>query len=831
MIDEARRQERIAHCQAAMDADIANWRLRYPGMPILILDPMDPDIPVADELTVDLQVPDDPDLQMLAQVLNRPIPQSRRLHFRLPPQPPGGPNEQDRELLWYWQLLRQLAALPHDTAAVLRYGLRDRTYGTGTVLSLALNSSPDALARNHSAFEIARVWSEDIFTRCVWLEVGRYGLSNDDVALHWLARLPRLSLPEVDSRKIDSADLLKVHARESGQLIWAWNLWRLGLHHEKLGNADVAICDRFRLCHFPLSPEERLAIVRGNFRQLASTVEALVGQNHPPTVAMLPELTPEQLHRVLVQFKYESDYHPLTNPDGPLFQALKALPFDAAQRQHLRWLAIQWGVWPAAAWDSGDAAVLRKRFGKKKPGKTEQIGLDAIGEIALRDKAGQAVPPELLSDVIRSTMLDGFTDTAKQVAGFLDTLDPASSALLAERVAPALEAHIADKKAARYYLPLLAFALRTPSDRTLRLARAFLAKTRAGDDVTAAQLLDYLALTGQAEALAMLFDIVEGHRRSVTMHRAGDSLTMIRRHTGESAKALRARAVPDWGFDAQGRLLLETGIELRLTPMLEPVIANGVQDSAAKARIAQLQENAQWVGPMLQRAALSAMVLQYRWPVAEWHRLYRERPLWGALGQRVLWLWEGADGAALAFRPAEDGSYLDAAGDVLPPLGEGQVRFADEAALSPDAWAAWQQHFQDFELAPLMVQHPRSPAPGQAEMEFDQRVAEKYPDRVRWSAPLEEMRVVPLSSIAAALEPLGWRKADVQQDGSYSLQRPIGPWFVGLGLRDAQGTGRYPRKPVTVAISRWRDGADPSEAEVARVTHAALCDMAALPRE
>ncbi|WP_262401676.1 DUF4132 domain-containing protein [Actinomadura sp. CNU-125] len=92
-----------------------------------------------------------------------------------------------------------------------------------------------------------------------------------------------------------------------------------------------------------------------------------------------------------------------------------------------------------------------------------------------------------------------------------------------------------------------------------------------------------------------------------------------------------------------------------------------------------------------------AMVTGRCWTAAEFRDHLSGHPLVGHLVRRLVWLAEREDGTAVSFRVAEDGTFADAADEIVTVADTAGIRAAHPLHLG-DEVKAWSEVFADYEI-------------------------------------------------------------------------------------------------------------------------------------
>ncbi|WP_433148691.1 DUF4132 domain-containing protein [Actinomadura nitritigenes] len=258
----------------------------------------------------------------------------------------------------------------------------------------------------------------------------------------------------------------------------------------------------------------------------------------------------------------------------------------------------------------------------------------------------------------------------------------------------------------------------TGDDETMRRLGA-LARAATGQSHIRMPLngLDVLAASGSDVALLQLHLVADKARPKRLKNKAGKLLTQVAEARGLTLDQLADRMVPDFGLDASGGMTLDFGprsFRVGFDEQLRPVVFDdtgrlrkslpkpGAKDDpelaeAAGRAFAGLKKDVRSAASDLVRRMERAMARQRRWSVPDFRRFFAEHPLACHLARRLVWLSEDEDGAATAFRVAEDRSFAGVDDEALALPDSGAVLVAHPLRLG-ETVAAWSELFADYEI-------------------------------------------------------------------------------------------------------------------------------------
>jgi hypothetical protein len=234
-----------------------------------------------------------------------------------------------------------------------------------------------------------------------------------------------------------------------------------------------------------------------------------------------------------------------------------------------------------------------------------------------------------------------------------------------------------------------------------------------GSTGRAAAALDVLAGIGSDVALTHLFELTRRGRYKGLKARAVRKIDEIAAARGITPDALADRAVPDFGLDAQGTLVLDYGprhftvtFDQQLVPLV--VEPNGkVRKSAPKpgpnddpalapaayALFTGLKKDLRTIADQEIKRLELAMTTRRSWTPDDFHALFVTHPLLGHIVGRLVWITDGGT----AFRVAEDRTYGDVNDDPFTPAPDARISIAHPILLDDDL-DAWAELLADYEI-------------------------------------------------------------------------------------------------------------------------------------
>ncbi|HEU5027909.1 MAG TPA: DUF4132 domain-containing protein [Spirillospora sp.] len=234
-----------------------------------------------------------------------------------------------------------------------------------------------------------------------------------------------------------------------------------------------------------------------------------------------------------------------------------------------------------------------------------------------------------------------------------------------------------------------------------------------GGTARAVAALDVLARIGSDVALTHLFELTRRGRYKGLKAKAAQRIDEIAAARGITPDDLADRAVPDFGLDEQGTLVLDYGprrftvtFDQQLAPLV--VEANGkVRKSAPKpgpkddpalapaahALFAGLRADLRTIAGQEIGRLEKAMITRRGWTPDDFRRLFVDHPLLRHIVRRLVWI----TGDGTAFRVAEDRTYADINDDAFTPAPDARIGIAHPLLLGDDL-GAWAELFADYEI-------------------------------------------------------------------------------------------------------------------------------------
>jgi len=225
--------------------------------------------------------------------------------------------------------------------------------------------------------------------------------------------------------------------------------------------------------------------------------------------------------------------------------------------------------------------------------------------------------------------------------------------------------------------------------------------------------LDVLGGIGSDVALTHLFELTRRCKYKGLKAGAVRKIDEIAAARGITPDALADRAVPDFGLDGQGTLVLDYGprrftvtFDQQLVPLV--VEPNGrVRKSAPKpgpkddpalapaahALFTGLKKDLRTIADQEIKRLELAMTTRRSWTPEDFHALFVTHPLLGHIVRRLVWITDGG----ISFRVAEDHTYADVDDSPFTPAPDARIGIAHPILLADDL-EGWSELLADYEI-------------------------------------------------------------------------------------------------------------------------------------
>jgi len=236
-------------------------------------------------------------------------------------------------------------------------------------------------------------------------------------------------------------------------------------------------------------------------------------------------------------------------------------------------------------------------------------------------------------------------------------------------------------------------------------------------------LLGMLSTIDADEAIAYLLSISQRFRTAGIRDEATKYVQHVAERKAWSHAELGDRTMPTAGFDRHGKLEISYGersFHAAVTPELTIQLSDAEGKSLKSLPAARKSEDEAVVKAAkktfstaksaLKKFAKSqaerlyeAMCTQRTWSLEDWRNYLWGHPLCRHLCQRLIWSVVGEEEPA-TFRPLDDGSLTDCQDEELTLEDKSELRLAHRLFVSDVAAQEWEQHFADYDIAPLFPQ-------------------------------------------------------------------------------------------------------------------------------
>ncbi|WNV92158.1 DUF4132 domain-containing protein [Umezawaea sp. Da 62-37] len=254
--------------------------------------------------------------------------------------------------------------------------------------------------------------------------------------------------------------------------------------------------------------------------------------------------------------------------------------------------------------------------------------------------------------------------------------------------------------------------------------------------------LDVLAAIGTDAALTALNSIAQKAEFAGIKRKAREKIGEVAAGMGLTAEELGDRLVPDLGLDDASSTVIDYGTRrftIGFDEQLRPFVLDesgkrlkalpkpGAKDDVEVApaehkRFARLKKDVRTIADDQIVRLERSMMLERRWPAAEFRAYLVAHPLLRHLVRRLVW----TTGDGRSFRVAEDGTFADVRDETFPLPDDAVVGVAHPLHLGEDV-AAWAEVFADYEVLQPFPQLVR-PVRRFTEAELSSRVLERFKD-------------------------------------------------------------------------------------------------------
>jgi len=256
---------------------------------------------------------------------------------------------------------------------------------------------------------------------------------------------------------------------------------------------------------------------------------------------------------------------------------------------------------------------------------------------------------------------------------------------------------------------------------------AYIRKHRGQRKPQIRALIEMLAWIDQPATVQAVMSIASGFpTRSIELEALRQAELLARRR-GVTLEDLADGAVPDGGFDADGRKTLDFGQRTFTVHLDDNLSIRLVNDSSGasirslpaartaedadhvkgiKRGLTDLKKELKSTLAMQPGRLHTAMLVGRDWSVAEFRRYFVDHPVMLRVATRLTW--RGVAGDVVAtFRPLSDGSLIGADDSDVELDPAARISLAHEQVVGDAVSSQWLTHLVDYELAPLFAQFGR----------------------------------------------------------------------------------------------------------------------------
>ena len=237
-------------------------------------------------------------------------------------------------------------------------------------------------------------------------------------------------------------------------------------------------------------------------------------------------------------------------------------------------------------------------------------------------------------------------------------------------------------------------------------------------------LLQLLTWIDDNSATQLLISVSDRFRTRGIQKEAEKLVNELAKRNGWSPDELSDRTIPTAGFDQgveqtlnygsrQFTLLLDANMSLVLKNPDGKVIkslptARKDDDAdlvkAAKKQLSDSRKQLKQVLTMQQARLYEAMCTQRAWRFPDWDLYLNQHPIVGRYCQQLVWAIYDGDTLVQTLRPLEDRTFTNAEDEEVTPPPEAIIRLAHSCIIPFELTTAWQTHFADYGVMPLLQQ-------------------------------------------------------------------------------------------------------------------------------
>ncbi|MCL2594019.1 MAG: DUF4132 domain-containing protein [Promicromonosporaceae bacterium] len=269
---------------------------------------------------------------------------------------------------------------------------------------------------------------------------------------------------------------------------------------------------------------------------------------------------------------------------------------------------------------------------------------------------------------------------------------------------------------------LLALTTRLPGIELATAVQAYI-RDHGGRRSQVESLVTALYANGDPAAIQLLLSISRRFKQATVQAKARELVERLAEQRGWTPDELADRTIPTAGFGKDRLLRLDYGpreflgrvgpgakIELSdadgkpLKALPSPRVGDDEElVTAAKKQLTTARKELKAVLTLQTARLYEAMCAGRTWSAADFTEFLAVHPLVSQLITRLVWL-ENPGPAQRAFRPAEDGEFIDASDESVMFDPQARIGLAHHTLLPAAEVEAWRTHLADYEVTPLFEQ-------------------------------------------------------------------------------------------------------------------------------
>jgi hypothetical protein len=228
-----------------------------------------------------------------------------------------------------------------------------------------------------------------------------------------------------------------------------------------------------------------------------------------------------------------------------------------------------------------------------------------------------------------------------------------------------------------------------------------------------AQMVNVLGNVSSDTTLQLLVMISKNHNKAGVKALAGQLVEQEAEKRNLTPEQLEDKAIPTLDFDMEGERRFEEVDRLfmldeHLTPQMRKLDYTPIKsipasaDKEVKAEISNMKKMLKEVAKEQPKRLMLALMSDREWTWDDWRNDYWYHPLMRLLCGRALWEMTLQDGSSVVVRPCED-DFLTSYGESIPQVFT-KVKLVHASSLPKEQRTAWVEHFEEFEVTPLLWQ-------------------------------------------------------------------------------------------------------------------------------